>query len=356
MIDYSNTPPPVPPAYRRSSVSGKSQGAVPKVALWSTGVFLLIVLLLVIVPLYVWFGCRIEPRNGTIAVLIRKTGKPLPPGEIIAKDKSQQGIQLEVLGEGRYFRNPYVWDWEIVPVTEVPAGQFAVLVRKFGRNLEAGRIIAQDEDCKGIMPEVLGTGRHRINPYAYEIHLFDDIRILPGNIGVVTNLTGDDIFTGKPNDLANQNGFLVSAERKGVVSEVLKEGTHRLNPFIYNIVSVNIQSQRHEFSGADAITFLTMDGFPISLEGTVEFNIDPEQAPRLVQVVGDMEDILKKIILPSVHGFARIEGSKKGATAVPKRAGEVLAGELQQMGHRDQFGADTGYHCAAGDCGDHTRA
>ena len=289
---------------------------------------LLVLLLLLATPGIVWFGCRIEPGNGEIAILIRKTGKPLPSGDAIAREPGQKGIQLEVLGEGRYFRNPYVWDWKIENVTDVPAGKFAVLVRKFGKDLEAGRIIAESDDSKGIVPEVLGTGRHRINPYAYEVRLFDDIKILPGNIGVVTNLTGQDIFTGKANDFSFEDGFLVSEGQKGVVKEILKEGTHRLNPYIYNVIPVNTQSQRHEFAGSDAISFLTIDGFSVSLEGTVEFNINPDQAARLTQVVGDMEDILNKIILPSVHGFARIEGSKKGAT-------EFIVGESRRLFQSD---------------------
>ena len=291
-------------------------------------ILFILCLLLVGVPFFVWNFCRIEPGNGQIAILIRKTGKPLPPENVIALEKGQQGIQLDVLGEGRYFRNPYIWGWKITKVTEIPAGKFAVLVRKYGRNLEAGRIIAEDENCKGIVPEVLGTGRHRINPYAYEVRIFDDVKIRPGNVGVVTNLTGGDIFTGDGNEYGFQGGFLVRKERKGVVQEILKEGTHRLNPFIYNVIPVNIQSQRHEFSGEDAISFLTMDGFNVSLEGTVEFNIIATEAPRLVQAVGDMEDILNKIILPSVHGFSRIEGSKKGAT-------EFIVGESRRLFQED---------------------
>ena len=274
--------------------------------------------------LFVWYGCRIEPGNGEIAVLIRKSGTALPTGEIIAQKPGQQGIQLDVLGEGRYFRNPYIWDWEIFPVTDVPAGKFAVLVRRYGKNSENGSIIAQDDTSRGVVKEVLGTGRHRVNPYAYQVKMYDDIKIMPGTIGVVTSLTGTDIFSGIANDYKNENGFLVSGNRKGVVKEVLKEGTHRINPFIYAVTVVNTRRQRHEFSGKDAITFLTMDGFPVSIEGTVEFNIDENLAPRLTQVVGDMHDILNKIILPSVRGFARIEGSKKQAT-------EFIVGESRRL-------------------------
>ncbi len=274
--------------------------------------------------LFIWFGCRIEPANGQIAILIRKTGAELEQGAILATKPNQKGIQQEVLGEGRYFYNPYTWDWKIVPITDVPAGMFAVLVRKYGKDLPDGKILAIDETYKGVLPEVLGTGRHRINPYAFEVKIYNDIKIMPGNIGVVTAISGDDIFSGVENDLAKEGGFLVDKGRKGVLVDVLKEGTHRVNPFIYSVASLNIQSQRHEFSGKDSITFLTVDGFPISLEGTVEFNIDEAMAPRLAHEVGDMQDIIKKLILPSFRGFSRIEGSKKSAT-------EFIIGESRRI-------------------------
>ncbi|MBQ6472003.1 MAG: hypothetical protein IJJ33_08470 [Victivallales bacterium] len=289
---------------------------------------MLILILLAFIGMFVWCFCRIEPRNGEIAVLIRKTGKPLPAEEILALEEGQKGIQLDVLGEGRYFRNPYTWGWEFFPITDVPAGKFAVLVRRYGKEREHGSIIAADEGSRGVIPDVLGTGRHRINPYAYDVKLFDDVKIMPGNIGIVTSLAGADVFSGTPNDYADENGFLVPEDRKGVVKRVLREGTHRINPFLYSVTIINTQRQRHEFSGDDAITFLTMDGFPVSLQGTVEFNIDVELAPRLVQVVGDMEDILNKIILPSVHGFARIEGSKKQST-------EFIVGESRRLFQED---------------------
>ncbi len=288
----------------------------------------LIIVAAIFLPSLWWGSCRIEVFNGEIAVLIKKTGRPLPPEQILATEPDQKGIQLEVLGEGRYFRNPFVWTWEKRKVTDIPAGSFGVLVRKFGKELPKGQIVAPSDDYKGVVREVLGTGKHRINPYAYEVAVFEDLRIMPGNVGVVTNLTGEDIFSGVPNDLENHKGFIVSPDRKGVLNEVLREGTHRLNPFVQSVSIVNIQSQRYEFSGEEAISFITMDGFNISLEGTVEFNILAEAAPCLTHEVGDMEDIMKKLIMPAVSGFARIEGSKKSAT-------EFIVGESRQHFQND---------------------
>ncbi|MBR1921755.1 MAG: hypothetical protein IJ829_07125, partial [Kiritimatiellae bacterium] len=76
-------------------------------------------------------------------------------------------------------------------------------------------------------------------------------------------------------------------------------------------------------SGADAISFLTLDGFTVNAEGTLEFNLEVDKVALLSHEVGDMDDILQKIILPAARGFSRIEGSKKNAT-------EFIVGESRQ--------------------------
>ena len=149
------------------------------------GGFVLAVAAVLALCAWFWYGWRIEPENGTVAVLMRKTGKDLPQGEILAPGPGYKGIQLDVLAEGRHFRNPWTWHWRVVKAVDVPAGKFGVLVRKFGKDLPAGEILARDESYKGIVRDVLGTGRHRINPYAYDVKLYDDITIKPGHVGVV---------------------------------------------------------------------------------------------------------------------------------------------------------------------------
>ena len=283
----------------------------------------LVLPVILFIPLWVWFFWRIEPGNGEIAILLKKTGKNLPTDQILAVSPEYKGLQPDVLPEGRFFYNPYTWSWTITKATDIPAGKFGVLVRKFGKDLPGGKIIAPDESYKGIVREVLGTGKHRINPYAYEVKLFDDIKIAPGNVGVVTSLCGEDILSGGASNSLADKGFLVAKSAKGVQSEVLKEGTHRLNTFLYAVSIVNIQSQRFELSGGDAILFLTLDGFPITVEGTLEFNLNVEKAALLTHEVGDMDDIMQKLILPSARGFFRIEGSKKTAT-------EFIVGESRQ--------------------------
>ena len=296
----SGMPPPVPP---HSSRTGPQ---IPGTAYGLIAVFIVILIL----PMWIWFFCRIEPGPGEIAILIHKTGKDLPSGQILA-EADQKGIQLEVLPEGRYFRNPYSWGWLYAHITDIPAGQLGVQTRLFGKDLPPGGIIAS-EGTKGILAEVLRPGKYRINPFAYRVDAFDAITIRPGYVGVVTSLVGKDILNNDiPADV--RNTFLVQKGMKGVLPEVLDPGTYYLNPYMVNVAEVNLQSQRFEMSGEDAINFLTLDGFTVHVEGTIEFALMRDKAALLTHQVGEMDDVLKKIILPAARGFSRIEGSKNPA-------------------------------------------
>lgn len=292
---------------------GSPSSPSPKLLLaLAGGLPLLLVGAAVFLSAFVWFFCRIEPDSEEIAILIHKTGKDLPPGQIIATDPGQKGIQLEVLPEGRYFRNPYSWEWKIARVTDIPAGKFGVVTRLYGNDLPEGRILAQP-GTKGIVPEVLQPGKYRINPYACQIELFDAISIRPGHCGVVTALTGDDLF-GKEIPESMRNAFIAAPGYKGVQPGILEPGTYYdKNPYMYSVAEVNLQSQRFEMSGEDAINFLTVDGFTVHVEGTVEYALIPDKVAQLTQQVGDMDDVIKKIIMPPARGFSRTEGSKNPA-------------------------------------------
>eukprot|EP01136_Pigoraptor_vietnamica_P043885 Opistho-1_new@19897 len=69
-----------------------------------------------------WFSFRISVPAGKCAVLIRKMGSPLPEGQLVATEPGQKGIEFEVLGPGRHFRDPYRYEWELKSLTVVPAG------------------------------------------------------------------------------------------------------------------------------------------------------------------------------------------------------------------------------------------
>lgn len=293
---------------------------IAKIMLLGT-ILLVLLCLLALAGLFVWYGCRIEPGSDQLAILIRKTGENLKPDEIVATREGQKGIQLKPLAEGRYFYNPYTWDWRFTDVTTIPAGQLGVVTRLYGKELPPGEIIAPDGH-KGIVEEVLRPGKYHINPYAERVEIFDAITIRPGHVGVVAHLAGRDPLHGDiPDDM--KNVYIVGEDVKGVQQETRGPGTYYLNPYVYAVTEVNLQSQRFALQGEDAISFLTQDGFTVVVEGTLEFAITREKASLLTQQVGDIDDILKKIILPKARGFSRIEGSKHPAI-------DFIVGETRQ--------------------------
>lgn len=308
-------PPPVPS-------QSKKPGCAAPGCLAGLGTTFFVLAAILFLPVWIWFFWRIEPGSDEVAVLLHKTGKNLPSGQILATEPGQKGIQLDVLPTGRYFRNPYSWDWRIAQVTDIPPGSVGVKIRLYGDDLPQGAILAT-ATSKGITKDVLRPGKYFINPYAYQVQTFDAISIRPGCVGVVTSLIGRDVLS---DDLPPEarNNFLVGPDLKGVQAVVLDPGTYYLNPYVVSVVEVNLQSQRFALSGDDAISFLTADGFNITVEGTIEYALMREKVALLTHQIGDMDDILKKLILPRARGFSRIEGSKNPAK-------NYITGETRQQ-------------------------
>ncbi|HOO21607.1 MAG TPA: hypothetical protein PL011_09505, partial [Kiritimatiellia bacterium] len=86
-----------------------------------TGIKMALVLAAVIGGLWVvwqWGFCRFYVGPDQMAVITAKTGENLPPGQILAK-KGQRGIREDVLGEGRHFLNPWLYERDIRSVTVI---------------------------------------------------------------------------------------------------------------------------------------------------------------------------------------------------------------------------------------------
>jgi hypothetical protein len=101
---------------------------------------------------------------------------------------------------------------------------------------------------------------------------------------VVTALAGRDVLDGQLPPEA-RNTYLVGENLKGVVPGVLDPGTYYLNPYLYNVVDVTLQSQRFVLGGEDAIRFSTLDGFNVQVEGTLEFSIERNLAEVITSQV-----------------------------------------------------------------------
>jgi regulator of protease activity HflC (stomatin/prohibitin superfamily) len=280
------------------------------------------------IVLALYNACKIDVGTGYQAVLIRKAGLDLEPemelapppkdGRIYYKGVQTGGPNNGVLTEGRYFYNPYYWSWELTPQFVVPADKIGVRIALSGEDLPAGQILAEAGQ-KGILREVLKPGRYPYNPYAEAIELHDPVTIPAGMRGVVTRLSGP---------LAkDSNVFLVEEGERGVQPQTLEPGTYYLNPYETRVSQVDCRSRRFNLGQDAEMNFLSADGFPITLDGAVEFRIIPEKVAEMFvkyneSANGDAidEEIIAKIITPESRSICRIGGSKLSG-------GQFISGE-----------------------------
>lgn len=279
----------------------------------------------VLTPILVYTNCRIDVPAMHVAVLTRKTGKDIKNDQEIAPDKNYKGLQKDVLVEGRYFKNPYVWDWAIYPMIEIPEGMMGVRVRLVGDDLPYGHFVATNDKQKGIVKEVLRPGRYALNAvikgqehtrarsdYVEIIELHKPVTISGGYKGVVTNLAGEI-----PKD---SNTLLVEKGKRGVQEETWEPGTYYMNPYMYRIEAIDCRSQRFDLAEGDDMGFPSKDGFWVSLDGAIEFRVKPESAAKVYVTYNEVgndqgiardigSEINRKIIMPNARSFCRLEGS-----------------------------------------------
>jgi hypothetical protein len=297
----------------------------PKYFFWAA----LVIIFAVIGPWSIYQECRIEVPNKQMAVLTHKTGEDLEPGVVIAPTPEFKGVQKEVLTEGRYYYNPYDWEWQVVPQVEIPEGKLGVRIRMYGDDLAAGELIAWKENQKGIVSDVLRPGRYPINAwvegsasprqnYAEIVELHDPITIPAGYKGLITNLTAP---------MPKQANEVLSAKgERGVQADTLEPGTYYLNPYVQEVRLVDCRSQRYNLTD---IGFPTRDGFWVSLEAIIEFRVKPEEAAATYILYNEereektlAKEVIAKVILPNARAYTRLRGSNHSGK-------EFISGDLR---------------------------
>ena len=273
---------------------------------------------LVVVALVGMYSCYVHVEAKHVAILIAKTGKDIKNGDEVAPDETYKGVQIKMLKEGHYLKNPYYWDWQIEEHFEVPEDKLGVRIRLIGDDLPYGEFLAPKENQKGIDPVVLRPGRYETNLYTERIELYDPVVVPPGFKGVVTNLAGP--LPEDPNTLLAP-APVDGVEFRGVQPVALNEGRYLFNPYVRRIDLVDCRVQTFYLAKLKDMGFPSKDGFWVSLDGIVRFRVMPERAAEVFVTYNDEynktddqdpidDEIIAKIILPNSRSFCRLEGSK----------------------------------------------
>ncbi len=281
-----------------------------------------------------WTFCRVYVPHDRCAVLIRKTGKEPPAGQIIA-GPGEKGIQRDTLGPGRYFLNPLVWDWELHPLVEISAGdpagwkeyyaeaasdlelpalqgswpQIGVLVQKVGEPAPEGAQVV-DEGFQGIQRQVLTPGTYRINPKVYDVRPLPATVIPLGCCGVVTSQVGElpgaevveEVAVGPDGQPVKGRAKVIQklAEpgQRGVLRRVLQPGIYYLNPYLYRVQLVQVGYNQISQLARRVRTGKADESAGGGRGGPVLQQITPQQAAQL-----PAQEVSTHITFPSKDGF-----------------------------------------------------
>ena len=367
---------------------------------------------------YVWGFCRFYVPPEYMAIVTAKNGKTPAAGTLLV-EKGERGIWKEVLPEGRYFLDPVMHEIKIVPAINIPIGKVGVVTSKVGKPLAPGEIIAPDKSYQGIWREVLTPGVHRLNPEGYKVDIVDAINIPFGYVGVVTSQTGKAAPAGKfaktgekgvlqdilqpglyyINPRAYQvnvieigmNQVSMTGETGGVIalknrieaaSDTLDEmssntlnsqlqkraslmrednsiaklpvpsfarkttkrlnrapavGRRRMMGAVSSAAATTVpQTPDMVYSVGGFVEFPSRDGFKILMDMTVEFELMPQHIARIYMLYGDLPQVVSKIILPQILSVTRMKGSSyKAQDFIVGEGREIfqnnLRSELEQV-------------------------
>lgn len=310
-----------------------------------------------------WTYCYWYVEHGKSLLLTYK-GPPLPvwgftldaapEGQLAEVDEhgqpKQKGILAEMVGPGRHFYFPLFWECETVPDVVVEPGSVAIVISRVGKKQASGQFLVDGDigqtEFRGTMRKLLGPGRYRINPKAYEVTVIKGeetksadgqkkksgwMFIKPGYVGVVTNLTDNPLtmaVTGIQNNVLPPGLYPINREEQQV--DVVKVG-YREKSIITSLQAQPDGSVKLDQSGEPTVLndesgfgFKSDDGFQIRIDFTAIWGIMPDQAADLIRKFGDEAAVEDKVVMPQIESICQNHGRKL-------KAAEFLDGKTRQV-------------------------
>ena len=132
----------------------------------------------------------------------------------------------------------------------IGANQSGLVVRRFGKSLPSGRLIAMDGEA-GYQADLLPPGWHfGYWPWSYKVVRVPLVVIPPGEIGLVVaadgeatpaeNILGHEVDC---DDFQNARSFLSNGGERGRQLGFLRAGTYRINPALFQVVTADNADQ-----------------------------------------------------------------------------------------------------------------
>ena len=268
---------------------------------------------------------------GKVGVVTSKVGDKLPEGEFIA-ERGQKGIWRSVLGPGKYRMNPYGYNIEIVDAISIPIGYDGVITSLAGDQAASGEFA--DAKQQGVRKDVLQPGLYYVNPKEYKV---DVLEIGINQVSLMGETGGKVVTKARQlgqNEALNvlQSAALEKQEAKRADYFMSKRASSSSAPPSLRGKQVDFDAARPkmrmepaalaegEMNLMELVSFPSRDGFPISLDMTVEFELSPDKIAGIFRRYGDLPAVVDKIIMPQITSISRNKGSEY-------RAKDFIVGE-----------------------------
>lgn len=167
---------------------------------------------------------------------------------------------------------------------------------------------------RGLQPQVILAGNYFINPWAFQIEEIPMTDVPIGHVGVVISYIGEDgtDVTGE----SFRHGNIVNKGFRGVWFEPLGPGKYPINKYTMKVELVpttnlvlNWATARSESHNLDknlsTITVRSKDGFPFNLDVSQIIHIPATEAPKVIARFGSMNNLVSQVLEPTIGNYFR---------------------------------------------------
>ena len=292
------------------------------------GVALFIILIIVLI---LALSSTVYVAGDEVGIVQKKLlGRKLPSGRIIAVN-GENGIQADMLMPGWHFwKFPWMYKIDKERDLQVKDGMVGLVTAKDGISLppdtiyapewtepdkmrDAKHFLTEGKGYKGPQLTVLKPGNYKINTALFDVEMAPVLNVKVGQAAVIKSNVGQRV------QAADR---LVPVGSRGVWNEALTEGKYYYNTEAYEVIPIDIRQvkvsytsqmetgERSKGQPMEPINVRSQDGFTFPVDVRVTYQIDPENAPRVVAKIGDDDLILDKVVTPRVRAIFRNNAEK----------------------------------------------
>jgi SPFH domain / Band 7 family len=235
-----------------------------------------------------------------IGVVTALDGEPLPAGAIASRLGGFQDVsEFEV--------KPDVTDFQLMGLILGSKNDQHNNYQDFQKFLEAGGKI-------GLQHDPLLYGAYNLNPFLIRVEQVPMLVVEQGQVAVIK------AYVGLPTqDTSGANfkfGSLVRPGHQGIWQEALRTGKYPINPRIYDpklvltsIIKLDWAKDVTGAHGLDArlepIIAKSNEGFVFSIDLQVLIHVPDTNAPRVISMVGSMENLVNEVLQAAVGNLFR---------------------------------------------------